>query len=737
MQTGRPPVSITTTVDATAPPASADYTAITGTQTNRVTRDGRASTCGLPKTACPGITAAASPRFDAYTFATCATGPASRCITVTLTTPCPSVAGGTQIFPTAYLGSFVPASICTNYLADAGSSPAANGTVSFTFNVAAGASFVVVVAEVPGTATNCNYTLTISGQCLACPSVAPCTLTCTANITQSTDANQCSAVVTYAAPTTSGTCGAVTCSPASGATFAKGVTTVTCSEPGGANCSFTVTVNDTQAPAITCPSNITQSTDANLCTAVVNFTTPTPTDNCPGATAVCAPASGSTFAKGTTTVTCTATDAATLTATCTFTVTVSDSQAPTITCPANVTVSTAVGTCSAVATFADPTVSDNCPGVGTPSCTPASGSTFPKGIATVSCSVTDASANSANCTFTVTVNDTQAPSITCPPNITTPTAAGQCSATVTFAAPTVSDNCPGVGTPACAPASGSSFAKGTTTVTCSVADASSNTASCTFTVTVNDTQPPTITCPANISTASNVPVVVTYTTPTPGDNCPGATAACLPASGSTFAVGTTTVTCTATDASSNTATCTSTVTVNDTQAPAIVCPANITAIPGVGASCVNVSYGAPAVTDNCPGATVVCSPASGSCFPIGSTTVTCTATDASGNTATCSFAVTTFDLCVQDDSNPGAMVMVNSISGDYQFCCGGNIFTGQGTVSIKGNLVTVEQNKTNRRVTIKVDKGTKQGTASYASPPGHILCQIRDTNITNNTCLCH
>ena len=143
------------------------------------------------------------------------------------------------------------------------------------------------------------------------------------------------------------------------------------------------------------------------------------------------------------------------------------------------------------------------------------------------------------------------------------------------------------------------------------------------------------------------------------------------------------------------------------------------------------------MTDNCPGATVVCSPASGSCFPIGSTPVTCTAMDASGNTATCSFAVTTFDLCLQDDSNPGAMVMVNSSSGDYLFCCGGTIFTGQGTVSIKGNLVTVEQNKTNRRVTIKVARGTKQGTASYPSPPGNILCQIRDTNITNNTCLCH
>ena len=173
VQTGRPPASVTTTIDAVAPPASADYTAITGTQTNRVTRDGRATTCNLPKSVCPGITAATNPRFDAYTFSTCSTGAASRCITVTLTTPCPTVGGGTQLFATAYTGSFVPSSICTNYLADAGVSPGTNTVFnSFTFTVAANATFVVVVSEVPGTATNCTYTLTVSGVCAACPTPA-------------------------------------------------------------------------------------------------------------------------------------------------------------------------------------------------------------------------------------------------------------------------------------------------------------------------------------------------------------------------------------------------------------------------------------------------------------------------------------------------------------------------------------------------------------------------------------
>ena len=53
--------------------------------------------------------------------------------------------------------------------------------------------------------------------------------------------------------------------------------------------------------------------------------------------------------------------------------------------------------------YAAPVVSDNCPGVGAPVCTPASGSFFPVGVNTVTCSVTDAMANTSMCSFTITV----------------------------------------------------------------------------------------------------------------------------------------------------------------------------------------------------------------------------------------------------------------------------------------------------------------------------------------------
>jgi hypothetical protein len=249
-------------------------------------------------------------------------------------------------------------------------------------------------------------TMTIAGLTFTVNQAAGCSITCPANITVSNTSGQCGAVVTYPAPTTTMGCGTVTCTPASGATYPVGTTMVNCTTTAGPTCSFTITVNDTQPPTVTCPANITVGNTTGQCSATVNYTTPAAVDNCPGASTVCSPASGSTFPVGTTTVTCTTTDAAMNTATCTFTVTVNDTQPPSIVCPANIntTANTTQGTTpGALVNYAAPVVSDNCPGVGAPVCTPASGSFFAVGVSTVTCSVTDASGNSSGCSFTITV----------------------------------------------------------------------------------------------------------------------------------------------------------------------------------------------------------------------------------------------------------------------------------------------------------------------------------------------
>jgi hypothetical protein len=162
------PVTISSAGINTAPPVNTLYTVTTGTQTDRVFRDGVGSSCSQPKTF-PGSISAGSPRYNAYTF----TAQNSGCITVSFSTP--GGTGATQLFATAYIGAFNPANIGTNYAADIGFSPN-NETLSFAFNVTAGQQFTIVVAEVAaGGASNVAYTLNVTG-----PPTDACTFVTTA-----------------------------------------------------------------------------------------------------------------------------------------------------------------------------------------------------------------------------------------------------------------------------------------------------------------------------------------------------------------------------------------------------------------------------------------------------------------------------------------------------------------------------------------------------------------------------
>lgn len=152
--------------------------------------------------------------------------------------------------------------------------------------------------------------------------------------------------------------------------------------------------------------------------------------------------------------------------------------------------------------------------------------------------------------------------------------------------------------------------------------------------------PPVINAPADVSAEATGPAgaAVTYTVTVFDPTDPSPTLTCSPASGSVFALGTTTVACTATNAGGSQASASFPVHVVDTTPPSLTVPADITVI-ATSASGAVVSYAATA-TDLVSGSVApVCSPASGSTFPIGATTVACTATDAAGNGATGAFAV--------------------------------------------------------------------------------------------------
>jgi uncharacterized repeat protein (TIGR01451 family) len=184
----------------------------------------------------------------------------------------------------------------------------------------------------------------------------------------------------------------------------------------------------------------------------------------------------------------------------------------------------------------------------------------------------------------------------------------------------------------------------------------------------------------------------------------------------------------------NSATTTTTV---DPIPPVITCPANITAVAPLTCPASNtatVTF-APTVTDNCA-ATVMCVPPSGSAFPTGTTTVTCTATDTAGNTASCSFTVTVWTGCLQDDTNPGNVVLFDAQTGKYQFCCNGQVVaTGTGTVKVAGCTVTINHLKQERRVQLSAEMSAKRGTATIIIS-NETTCQITDRNMLNNTCLC-
>ena len=284
---------------------------------------------------------------------------------------------------------------------------------------------------------------------------------------------------------------------------------------------------------------------------------------------------------------------------------------------------------------------------------------------------------------------------------------------------------------------GGSFHVGTNLVTWTVTDTSGNISTCVQQVIVRDIQNPVINCPTNLvlttdpgqCSRSNVTFTVGW-----ADNCGVTNVVSSMASGSTFPVGTTTVTNTVTDASGNTTTCTFTVTVTDTQNPVIICPGNLVlaADPG-GCSRSNVTF-VVQVTDDCSVTNLVSLPPSGSTFPFGTTTVTNIATDASGNRSTCSFTVTVTNTpqlavtrqCPAVPVAPGGLTVISGV------------VSNAGTMTLT-NVVVVNTEPTNQTrllgpITLTPGQAASF-TGSYRVPANS--CAYSDTVTATGTGLCN
>jgi hypothetical protein len=243
-------------------------------------------------------------------------------------------------------------------------------------------------------------------------------------------------------------------------------------------------------------------------------------------------------------------------------------------------------------------------------------------------------------TLKVQAADSTAPTLHLPANMTVE-ATSSSGAAVNFSV-TADDANPAHPTVTCNPASGSTFALGTTTVNCSASDAAGNEANDNFTITVQDTTAPVLSMPDDQTFEGNTTggYSGSYTGATATDVVDASpTVVCTPASPHFFALGDNTVNCTATDASGNFSTNSFKITVVDTTAPALSVPDNMNVqATSIAGAVVTFSATATDIVD--PSPVVVCTPPSGSLFPPGETTVSCTATDSSSNEVTKSFKIT-------------------------------------------------------------------------------------------------
>jgi hypothetical protein len=331
---------------------------------------------------------------------------------------------------------------------------------------------------------------------------------------------------------------------------------------------------------------------------------------------------------------------------------VTDGAPPTITCPEDETLSTALGLATARAEYASPSVADAVDAEPAVTCSVAPGAALPLGENGVECVATDDAGNSARCQFRLTVVDEEKPSITCPGTQKVETDPDSPTAVVDWPAAVTGDNSGDSVDVTFAPASGSAFSIGKSSVIATARDLSGNEASCMFTVEVADKQPPTLTsCGGDVvvnTTLGQATGEPEWGAVEADDNSGEAgTVVCSHQASTPFPIGKTTVSCRATDGSGNNASCSWTVEVTDAEPPQIQCPDDMAIENRAddGLSTGLATFSLPTATDNSGLAPVVrCDVESPAELEVGTHTITCTAEDNTGRKAMCSFAVTVVDV---------------------------------------------------------------------------------------------
>ncbi len=474
------------------------------------------------------------------------------------------------------------------------------------------------------------------------------------------DESECGAIVSWIEPTAIDNCQiqSFTSDFPSGDVFPVGTTTVTYTATdvngNSQTASFDIIVTDNEKPLISAQTDLSQTSDEGLCSALVEIIPATASDNC----AVDGDPIGirsdnlaltDPYPVGTTTIKWNVEDTNGNSAIeVEQIITITDDELPVITdIPTNISISNEIGLCNAVVNWSEPVATDNCD-IQSFTSDYNSGTAFPVGTTTVTYTATDIHGNTQTASFEVEVIDNESPVITgMPGNILVPADFTACNAVVSWSEPVASDNCD-IQSFTSDYNSGAAFPVGTTTVTYIATDIHGNTQTASFEVEVIDNEIPEITgMPGNILVPADFAAcnaVVSWSEPVATDNCDIQSFTSDFNSGAAFPVGTTTVTYTATDIHGNTQTASFEVEVIDNESPEItgmpdniLVPADFTACNAV------VSWSEPVASDNCDIQSFTSDFNSGAAFPVGTTTVTYTATDIHGNTQTASFEVEVID----------------------------------------------------------------------------------------------
>ncbi|XP_070573659.1 hyalin-like [Ptychodera flava] len=580
--------------------------------------------------------------------------------------------------------------------------------VTVTCDQESGTSFTVgthtvicIAFDAFGNTDTCTFTITV---------YAGVMITCPEDIEIVDEDGDGSSVITYTIPTINeDTANAtVSCDPPSGSSVGVGSHTITCEaiDISGSSdtCTFVVTIYE--LPEITCPVEMEIVDEDGNNDVVVIYTIDT-NANSADTTVTCNFPSGSSFAVGSHTIECTAVDSFGNTATCTFNVIIY--ALPEITCPFDMELVDVNEDGNEVVTYELPTP-NNGSAAATVTCDIPSESPLSVGEHTITCTITDAFNNSAECNFTVTVY--APPDISCPEDMefVADSADGQVSVIYTTPSPNANTADASV---TCDKPSGTPLGVGTHIITCTITDAFGNEDTCNFTVTIY--APPDISCPEDmtfVADSADGQVSVIYTTPSPNANTADASVTCDKPSGTPLGVGTHIITCTITDAFGNEDTCNFTVIV--CPPPEISCPDDLEFVADAADGQVYVTYTPPTPSQDKPGTKVTCDIPSGTLLGVGTYNITCIITDAFGNEDTCSFTVIVVNA-PPDISCPKDMEFVAD--------------SADGQVSVIYTTPSPNANTANASVTCDKPSGTPLGVGTHI-----ITCTITDAFGNEDTC---